>query len=195
MRNLVYAALISFLSACGSNASRNNVITVPPTSEADTTAFFPVREFLLGQVSEIKASPVNPMFIRKAGEQSDTTWLQHQSLDSAFSPFLFPNGDAKVLQTRYTQARFYDQSLPAVTLTYDLKAGQPALDGVRAWTIYINPKTEAVDRIFILRDGKGQSTEQITWLTGKYARMVTIASTGTQNTREDIVQWDLEESL
>ena len=192
-RSIVIILLpLFFLTACqGKSPDTPTVINTE-----DTTSFFPVEDFLLGQLAELEANPINPLLIVKVNKNlPDSSWLRQEVLRENFQPFLFPDLNMDELRRNYEQSRFYDQSLPAITFTYSLKPGANSLQGLENWNVYINPKTQRVFRIFTKREF-GDSLILVNWEVNKYANQKSIKVSGDSTIiSEKTIQWDLSEPL
>ena len=193
MFKTTYLIILSILIlSCGSTDNKAEEEIVPFEAKTDTTSFFPLAEFLDGQVYEVKNTPVNPVyFTRSGGSQSDTIWLKNEQLDSVLNDFKIISWNNSTLSSSYHQDRFFDRSLPAITFTYTLIPGKEPLNGLQNWSVYIDPKTEKVYRLFMVRtiDGK---TFHLTWQVGEWAKKVALGQQKENNMpKEEFIIWDL----
>ena len=122
---------------CSCHNTQNNKTSEIASSE-ENEVFFPVTEFLKGQIAEIKEKGVTPLRYFKKGDKIDSSWLNMNELNQHFTDFLLPEIDSVKLSTFYTAKRFYDQTLNEITLTYEAK--QPDFKNLNwtGWNVYIN---------------------------------------------------------
>lgn len=152
----------------------------PPLKPAvkDTTrqSFFPVTAYLKGEIYNIKNSGINPLKYTIANNRTDSVWLKLEELDSALKEFLQPEIDSLNLVSFFTEKSFLDQSINAVTLTYEPKDILPDSIQLRRWDIYIDPKTNNVKRIYLVKEPDKTKTLQLTWSTNQWCKIVTIVT-------------------
>ena len=172
---LFYVVLILSLYACH-NSDKVSPSHVNPSEEKEV--FFPVTEFINGQIAEIKEKGVTPVRYLIKGKQKDSSWLNMHDLKNQFSDFLIPEIDSVKLASSYTARRFYDQTLNEITLMYE--ANQPFSKNIKwlSWNVYINPETGKVDRIYLLKRISENQTSQLTWIPYKNSKAVNVFDNG-----------------
>lgn len=169
--------LFFFLAYCScTNKDENKSFNEESRQEKEV--FFPVTEYLKGQIAEIKAKGITPLRYIKKGNQTDSSWLNMNQLNDSFSDFLLPEIDSVKLANYYTGKRFFDQTLNEITLTYE--ANQTNTSGLvwQGWNVYINPETGNVDRIYMMKRISDKQTAQLTWLPYKNCKLVIITTNG-----------------
>jgi hypothetical protein len=92
----------------------------------------------------------------------------------------------------FTETKFKDQTLNAITFTYDPSRIMPDSIPLRHWDVYVNPETGNVEKVYIVKTIKeqGQSfTQQLTWQTNKLVKITTILNTanGDQELLKEVV--------
>ena len=100
--------------------SCNSKKAVAPVQE-EANEFFPVTEFLQGQLTDIKMNGVAPIKINIQKEQTDSNWIQVGEMETAFAEFTTPNIDSTAIGRFFNTKKFFDQTLNLITLTYDAK--------------------------------------------------------------------------
>lgn len=191
--------LISFLllfslctAACTSNkktreqSSNTDSLTV---IQRDTIPVFPVTDYLLGQISILEQSPVTLLQTTQDNQAIDSVWYQREDARRLAKPFLSPVIDSFSLQKYFTGNSFIDQTINAVTLTYTPLSANSPVDGLREINVYINPQSNEVTRIYLLKE-KGDTTIQLTWKSGDWFSIRTIS--GSKATEEK-VKWNFNE--
>ena len=171
--------IISFFLACSlflyscSNAGKSS----EKPSGKDTVAqqkFFPVTEYLKGEIFNIKNTGINPLKYTVVNGVTDSVWLKLEQLDSAFSEFLHPQIDSVNLIAYFTESNFMDQSLNAATFTYDPSGNLPDSMKLKHWDVYIDPKTSKVKRVYLVKQPDKNKTLQLTWISGQSCKITTI---------------------
>lgn len=160
--------MIAILFSCQSSSLKNQQNT------EEKVAVFPVTDFLLGQVNQISTMPVTLLKILKQDNHEDSQWINRDSIRSLAAPFLFPLIDSAQFNNRYSAHSFLDQTINAITFTYD--AINPSTDTfpLTHVDVYVDPESRKVQRIYLIKeknsDGKIR-TQQLTWNT-EYGFMI-----------------------
>ena len=129
---------------------------------------FPVTDFLLGQVNEISKMPVTLLKILKQDNHEDSQWINRDSIYSLAFPFLFPVIDSAQFNKKYSAHSFLDQTINAVTFTYDIINKSSDTLPLTHVDVYIDPESKKVKRIYLIKekDADGKSRiQQLTWNT------------------------------
>lgn len=180
------------LAACNNTAKEQ---PAPTVAETDTTKqhFFPVTTFIKGEIYEIKNDGVNPLKYTTANNRTDSVWLKMEEVETAVSEFLTPEITADNLTTLFTEKSFLDQSINAVTLTYEPKSTLPDSMKLRRWDIYIDPNTQKVKRLYMVKEINSELTLQLTWVSKKWCKITSIATdkNGASTViKEEKLNWD-----
>ena len=195
MQNKILVSLsvfIFFIAACSNNKTSVNK---PAQDSIEDHSFFPVTQFVKGQLKEIDSMPVTPLRITTFNQHIDSVWLKKENIRPFAEPFLHPKIDSAYINNFYTKKSFLDQSINDVTLTYDKKniSTDPA-----SIAVYINPQTNKVTRIFMVKESNGNTghqTIQLTWTANKWCQVTTIIEK--ENTppqiKQDKLIWDFTE--
>lgn len=138
--------------------------------------FFPVTDYLEGEVYNIKKSGVNPLKYTTIDGHTDSVWIKIEEVDSVVAEFLQPDIDTTNLVTLFSGKSFLDQTLGAVTFTYDAVAPLPDSMKLKHWDVYIDPKTNKVTRVFMIKEPAKNKTLQLTWLSNQSCKITTIAT-------------------
>ena len=149
------------------------------SSGKDTTEkqkFFPVTAFFKGEIFNIKKNGINPLKYTTVNNHTDSVWLKIEELDTALQEFLHPEIDSANLINLFTEKSFLDQSINAVTLTYDPVVILPDSMKLRHWDIYIDPQSNKVKRIYMVKEPDKFKTLQLTWLNNKWCKIVSIVT-------------------
>jgi hypothetical protein len=193
MRHIIPFAFIFLIwccSSCGDSSSEQSVDLQPKDVPA---SFFPVDHFIKGEISQIRSLGKSPLS-KITGKPQDSAWINIEKLDSVFSPFLTPPIDSAGLSRHYKETKFVDETVHALTLTYDPIGELPADLPWQNWIVYINPETGSVQKIYLVKTAENNKTLQLTWVAGKYCKLVTLSlDTESQKNKveqETYIRWD-----
>ena len=157
-------------------------------------SFFPVTSFIKWQLFEIKNGSINPIKIVKVKNKIDSNWVKMELLENEVADFLSPEIDSVNMISLFKESKFLDQTLDAVTLTYEPINSLPDSVMLRHWDIYINPETGEVTRLYMLKKISPAITQQLTWQVGKSCSIVTISEDEKGNAeieKEVTIKWSL----
>jgi hypothetical protein len=93
-----------------------------------------------------------------------------------------------------TEKRFLDQTIDAFTFTYDPVNPLPDTFLLRRWDVYIDPNTNSVTRVYLVKKERSNKKLQLTWQTNKSCRIVSISTDPSGNDyveKEVTINWDL----
>ena len=161
--------------------------------QAEEPLFFPVTDFIYGQIAELKKRGINPIKISKVNNHEDSVWLKTEVLNDEFAPFLSPVIDTTNLAGMFAEKKFLDQTIDAFTFTYDPIKPLPDSFSLQRWDVYIEPKSGTVKRIYLIKKMPGNKTLQLTWQTNISCKIVSIAndSTGNDHVESEVtIKWD-----
>ena len=179
--------------ACNRGTKQTAVVT---TEETASQTYFPVTDYLQGQIQELKQSGINPVKISKTGNKVDSAWLKMEQLDSAFGIFLSPVIDTTNLKEFFTESKFHDKTINSYTFTYEPKVALPDSLMLRRWDVYVDPKSGNVKRIFMEKETSDKKTIKMSWTAGSGA-LVTWFNQDKQGNwileKEEQYIWNFEE--
>ena len=181
--------LLTLVVIFGCNDGERIVETPQPTSAP--AGFFPVTDFIKGQIAEIRTEGINPLLISSRNGKTDSSWIKVEAFDSLFAPFLQPVIDTANFSKFFTEKSFLDQTINAFTFTYDPIAQLPDTIQLQHWDVYIDPQKNTVTRIFLLKR-LGDQVTQLTWQADKWCKIVTITDGAKASVvkKEDMIKWD-----
>jgi hypothetical protein len=177
-----------FFSSCSNHKKSTPQISGKDTLEKQR--FFPVTDYLEGEVYNIKKSGVNPLKYTTIDGHIDSVWIKIEEVDSVVAEFLQPDIDTTNLVTLFSGKSFLDQSIGAATLTYDPVVPLPDSMKLKHWDVYIDPKTNKVTRVFMIKEPAKNKTLQLTWLSGQSCKITTIG-----NDANGVMKVEKEEKL
>ena len=188
----IFLVFLMFLLSCN-DAQKNSRAANEPTVETEQASFFPVTDFLYGQIAEIKNRGINPLKITTVNKHEDSSWLKIEVLNDEFAPFLSPVIDSSNLAGMFTEKKFLDQTINAFTFTYDPVKSLPDSFLLQRWDVYVDPASGTVRRIYMLKRSRDNKILQLTWQTNKSCRIITISKDLKGNDhveKEVVIKWD-----
>ena len=170
-RAVICSLVLMLMLSCNTHVDRTAGIV---EEEQEVPKFFPVTNYIYGQIEAIKKASVNPFRVDSINNKSDTSWLKIEALDTAFIDFLTPVIDSTNLIGFFTESKFEDQTLDSYTFTYAAKTALPHSIALQRWDVYISPATNSIKRIFMVKKISDQQELQLTWQSGQWCKKVTI---------------------
>lgn len=197
MQKLFLVFLLSsfvVLSAC--HSGENTGISTAGNS-TDSVHIFPVTSFLKGQLRILDSMPVTPLQTITKNGKKDSIWLKREDIRKNAIPFLSPVIDSATMYSLFTEKSFLDQTINEYTFSYDPKVRLPDSINLTHWDVYMNPQTNSVDRIYMVKekDEKDKSIiTQLTWLVNKWYSVRTITQISGQkaDVKEEKITWNFD---
>ncbi len=91
MRLLTFLLVICLFGSCNNHNTKPEVLTPSINPEKNAReSFFPVTNYLKGQLTEIKNGGVNPLKFTTSHAKTDSMWLKMEDLTNEAAPFLEP---------------------------------------------------------------------------------------------------------
>jgi hypothetical protein len=176
------------LNSCSNGSKKTN----SPEEKQTAASFFPVTSFIKGQIIVLDSLPVTPLQITTVKGKSDSIWITKEVMKKLLLPFLTPVINETNLIDFFTETKFKDQTLNAITFTYDPSQIMPDSISLRHWDVYVNPETGNVEKVYIVKTIKDQGqnlTQQLTWQTNKLVKITTILNktNGDQELLKEVV--------
>ncbi len=178
------------------NAEQKKILPEIPVEEP--VSFFPVTEFILGQLREIDSLPVTPLKINFDSNKQDSVWLKKEDIRKYASPFLHPVIDSVSMEDLFSGKSFLDQTINAFTFSYDAKTKLPDSIKLTHWDVYIDPLKSNVLRIYMVKEeliNKEHITTQLTWKSDKWFSIRTIMQQPDRQPqiKEEMLKWDFND--
>ncbi len=141
------------------------------SSSIDSVNIFPVTSFLKAQLKELDTMPVTPLLVVTEKGKNDSTWLKRSDIRGNALHFLSPEIDSASMHSFYKENSFLDQTINAYTFSYDPKIQLPDSIHLTHWDVYMNPQTNSIERIYMVKENDSANqniTRQLTWLVNKW---------------------------
>ena len=196
MKILIQIAIAVILLQACNHSSKDTAAEIPrePVKKApEKQSFFPVTEYIRGQMVEITQRGITPKWYVTINNHTDSTWLRTEDYNKAFNEFLYPEIDSVNLITLFAEKQFMDQTIDAFTFTYDPIGVLPDSMLLQHWDVYVEPKTGKVRRVYMVKN-RGAKTTLLTWQGDKWCSIVHIINNpdGTSAVeKEEKITWEL----
>ena len=192
----VFILIIMTILAVSCNSNSGTPATLPQQNKtAINTDFFPVTNFIKGQIVEMERNGINPLKITSTGNKTDSAWLKIEDLNKEFADFLSPLIDSSNLKFFFKENKFLDQTLHTYTFTYEPLTQLPDSIKLQRWDVYINPDNNSVKRIYLEKNITATKKLLLTWQSNQWCRiiMVNVNATGKELVeKEEEIKWSFE---
>lgn len=166
---LFFAAMSILLTGC-----KQKVKPFEQETSAGKSGFFPVTQYLLGQIKELDTLPLTPLKITTINGKADSLWLKGEDSRVFVQRFVTPVIDSISYHSYFSEKSFLDQTINAFTFSYDPVRALPASMEIKHWDVYVDPATNKVTRIYLLKQLNDGTSYQLIWKTGYYCQVTTI---------------------
>ena len=168
-------SLVAFcLYACNNKSQQAEQAAIIIDS---TVAFFPVTSFLKGQLIALDSLPITVLRIVTIKGKSDSFWIKKENVQPLLEDFFTQEINTTNLTAFFKESKFNDEGVDAITYTYEPKAALPDSILLKHWDVYVKLQTGKVKRVYMVKQVKQEAeifTLQLTWVTDKWAKIVTI---------------------
>lgn len=193
-----YLVALFFLCACHSKETKQGLVINNKDSTEEAQPIFPVTEFLLGQLREIDNLPVTPLKIIIDNDKKDSIWQKKKDIRPFAAPFLNPVIDSISMHNFFAEKSFMDQTINAVTLSYDPIKKLPDSMKLNHWDVYIDPQKNTVQRVYMVKEeivNWTTITTQLTWKVNKSCsiRIIKQHPKMAPDVKEEIMKWDFDD--
>ena len=132
-------------------------------------SFFPVTAFLNGEIREMweLGSKVSLTIPKKGKLKQQLLSDDTLSWKESFKDFFSPTIDSNRLAGTYRLSKFMDETIHAITLSYERKTPIIAFPEWNNWNVYIEPETGMVKKLFLVKKIDSTHLQQLTWKHGK----------------------------
>lgn len=169
------------------------------TDSTEANSFFPVTQFILGELAQVDSLPITPLQITMVDGKEDSVWMKTKDVRIFAQPFLHPKIDTSNLKGLFAQKSFLDQTINAFTFSYDPLSTLPDTMQLKRWDVYIDPQKSKVKRIYMIKEiiKKNTATKQtlqLTWMAGHWCKITTITEENNHpKIKEEKMIWNFNE--
>jgi hypothetical protein len=195
MQKLLFLSLACFFLLIACNSQKNTASAT--TEETDSVHIFPVTSFLRAQLRSLDTLPVTPLKVTTVNGKKDSVWLKREDIRKYAIPFLSPEIDSANMYSFFKESSFLDQTINKYTFSYDPKKQLPDSIHLIHWDVYMNPETNSIERIYLVKEkdsGNQNITRQLTWLVNKWysIRTITQKQGHEAEIKEEKMIWDFD---
>lgn len=189
--SLIFLGIFIFFISCHSEKKNNISLAGTPESKS----IFPVTSFLKGQLRLTDSMEITPLKVTTINGKADSTWLGREDIRLNADPFLIPVIDSITMSPFFSEKSFLDQTINAFTFSYDPKKKIPDSIKLTHWDVYINPQSNTVQRVYLVKENIENNisiTTQLTWVTDKWYSIRTITQIPGKEPgiKEEKIIWD-----
>lgn len=197
LRLFISCLLIVFYSF-GCSDQQSEPVKPINTDTTNQQTFFPVTDYIRGQLTEMDSLPITPLKIITVNGKEDSIWMKKEDIRPFAQPFLSPEIDTSNLKKLFVEKSFLDQTINAYTFSYDPINTLPDTLQLRRWDVYIDAKKNTIKRIFLVKEQTLNGflqTQQLTWKSGQWCKITTIKEQQGQPAiiKEELMKWDFTE--
>ena len=190
---LIFGLII--FSSCHSRENKSENSTIKNAESVQT--FFPVTDYLKGQLYELDSMPVTPLKTVTFNGKTDSEWLKRESIRLLAAPFLTPVIDSVSMSPYFSVKSFLDQTINAFTFSYDPIKQLPDSIKLTHWDVYINPQSSTVERIYLVKENNENginTTTQLTWKSDQGCTIITITQKPGKEPliKEEKMKWNFD---
>jgi hypothetical protein len=195
--SLLVFCIWALCSCTGNDKVSAPVVSTPVAEPSVDTAenYFPVTNYIKGQIAEIRERGLNPLMIVLENGHTDSSWLRVEDFEKQFAPFLTPVIDTANFKSLFKETKFEDQSLDTYTWSYEPYNTLPDTFTLKRWDVYVSTATSKVLRVYWMKETGKNAQEQLMWNSGSSCKIVQLHE---QNgnivvDKEIIIKWDFNE--
>jgi hypothetical protein len=177
MRLIIITLFIFTFLSCNNNTPA--VVADNPVKKDTATEkvlFFPVTAYLKGQIADILKTkkPLKKYII--SGTNTDSVKATPAEFQHLAAEFLHPRIDSANLLLFYSESKFLDQTVNAITFTYEAKRPLPDSVTLQHWDVYMDPEIGSVKRIYMVKKVSAEKQLQLTWQSDQWCKITTIVT-------------------
>ena len=163
---------LTFIVGCNSESNTAPITKKDSTHiSGDTVSvdFFPVTDYLLSELKALSLSSNQLYRTDKTDSIQTTNPLKKDtaSLTAEYKDLLNPVIDTARIGKSVKLAKFMDETLHLITLSFDNVKTINTYPEWHDWTVYIDPEKSTVKKIYLTKFIDATHRLQITWTTGE----------------------------
>ena len=174
MKKIFYFSCLILTIIIGSCKSHHTTVAAE-NATADTTHFFPVVDYIMSDINDVKKIPYFIFKIRTINKKRDSTNITVIDFEKYVRPFLQFDITKQPLKSQLKESSFHDNSTKCNTLIYTPVNAN--IGDIRDVTVLLDEKTDKVKNIFIQTTRQIKDTtinENLQWKSRKSFRITTI---------------------
>ncbi|MFT3979900.1 MAG: hypothetical protein QM687_05475 [Ferruginibacter sp.] len=190
-RMFVFLSLVCITAGAVSCKNKKQIVVDSTTAEAaeEKPDFFPVTNYIKGQLSQIRTNPLKYTTIQG---KTDSVWVQKEDFNNVFAEFLSPQIDSATMEPYFKETKFADKTIGTYTFTYEPKKTLPADLSLMRWDVYIDTLSGNVSSIYMEKKKAGKTLQMI-WQDNASCKIVYIGNDKKDSPvieKEELIKWD-----
>jgi len=181
MKYLFFFFAATGLAACHSEQGPDNRANDLAAQEAAAgKAYFPVLDFLKGEISMVDSLPVGILEYVTTGKKTDSQYIKPEAFHELANEFLAPELQRARFEKEFTETSFFDKSTLSATFLYAAKNEDLSLRRVDV----LSESGDAYDRVKSIymekqtTRGDTAITKKMYWKPQRHFLINTLSSTG-----------------
>ena len=192
------AAIALMLWSCGEKNQHGDAKPEAPKAVADTTVkaespYFPVYDYLNGEIAYVDSTPVGIMKYTTIGKVKDSGYIQLDEFHKLVSEFLLPEINDSLLKKNFQETSFVDKSNGSATFFYKPNEPSAAIKRIDVITakgeIYDEVKSVYIERE--IRNSDSVVLKKLIWKPKRNFQIITADPSGKNKLIK--VVWDNRE--
>lgn len=186
---------ILLLLACNQKTETPAFEKIPPPPPETLDTYFPVTNYVLGEIANIQTLFVNPLKLTTIKGKTDSAWLDPKNMEAEFIDFLTPVIDTGNLKTIYKEDKFEDASIESYVFSYAPYDKIPDSLNLLRWDVYVSTLSQRVTSVFWTKDLKNGKQQQLIWNSGKNCKITELHQEKDEIIidKEIIIKWNFRE--
>jgi hypothetical protein len=157
-----------------------------------------VTDIINSDINDVDTLPIAPLKTITQNGRIDSIWMKREDVRQFAYPFLNPVIDSTHMKNLFVEKSFMDQTINALTFSYEPARRLPDSLELRSWNVYVDPEKNTVTRIYLVKEHKLPDGTivimHLTWNNGKSCEVTYITEKDkTSSIREEKVTWDFKE--
>jgi len=193
MRLPIIALFLITMYSCNDNTPAVSVSPAKKDTPTEKILFFPVTAYLKGQIADIIKTKKTLKKYTIYGDHTDSLKATVTDFKTLANEFLQPEIDSANLLSFYSESKFFDQTINAITFTYEAKQPLPDSVTLQHWDVYVAPEIGSVTRIYMVKKNTTEKQLQLTWQSNQWCKITTIITRpdGTSTVeKEEKISWE-----
>ncbi|MDR3717050.1 MAG: hypothetical protein P4L51_29920 [Puia sp.] len=198
MKHLILTGALFLAIACHQKNSTNDVRAGKGGADSAKKAFFPVLDYLNGEIAYVDSTPIAISKYNTEGTKTDSTFISPQEFHQLAQEFIAPELDSASFNREYEETSFMDETTKQLTLTYSTGNGKLTVQRVDVLARQTDDGASKVSGIYLEKRENRHDTlvvKKMYWQPKKQFQVTTMAGPKGQDTRvrQLKVVWNIRE--
>lgn len=198
MKYILILLVSAGLAGCKNNsstASAGNIdSSAKPFADTAVKAYFPVIDFLKGEISAVDSLPVGILKYTTRGKKIDSAYIKPEEFHRLANEFLPAELQSPGFEKEFIETSFFDKSTHSSTFLYTTKNRNLSLQRVDVLSasgeVYDKIKSIYIEKI--ARSGDTAITQKLYWKPERNFQMSTLTTKGSGEPAIELIKvvWD-----